>query len=144
VEHRPTCHGEGTVPLRRAHDRTLDVPHQFINGVIAVDGGRMDCFNQFIHQKPNLAGYVQYGEDQIPRYWAYARHFELADRFFTSAYAPTAEEHLWAMAGSTDGFTATEEGGRLDGKVPAASTATTRPNEAGRSARAPRRVTRGS
>src|SRR5438067_12285321 len=53
-----TCHGGAVVPLRRAVDKTHDVPHQFVNGVIAVDGGRMDCFDQFIHEKPSLAGYV--------------------------------------------------------------------------------------
>ena len=113
-----TCHGGGRVPLRQAKDSTHDVPHQFINGVIVIDGGRMDCFNQFIHQKPSLAGYVQYSRSQIPNYWAYARHFELADRFFTSVYAPTAQEHMWTMAGSTGGFTGTEEGGSQNGKGP--------------------------
>ena len=110
-----TCGGK-TVTLRQPKDRTPDVPHQFINGVIVINGGRMNCFNRFLKQKPNLSGYVQYRQNQIPNYWSYAQHFALADRFFTSIYAPTAEEHLWTMAGSTDGFTYTEEGGPSDGK----------------------------
>src|SRR5207248_2560846 len=104
--------------LRQAKDIEIDVPHQFINGVIAVNGGRMNCFNRFIQQKPNLSGYVQYRQSQIPNYWSYAHHFELTDHFFTSIYAPTAEEHLWTMAGSTGGFTYTEEGGPANGTGP--------------------------
>jgi phospholipase C len=90
-----TCDG-GTVPIREATDVVRDVPHSFLDGIAAIDGGKMDCFES--------AGYVQYGEKQIPNYWAYARRFVLADRFFSSVYGPTCVEHLWTFASQSDRF----------------------------------------
>ena len=43
-------------------------------------------------------------EDQIPNYWAYARHYTLSDRFFSSIYGPTGMEHLWTFASQSDRF----------------------------------------
>src|SRR6266508_3112958 len=88
-----TCDGK-TVELRPARDRTPDAGHSFIDGVHAINGGKMDCFaNQ---------GYVRYTESQIPSYWAYARRYVLADRFFSSVYGPTGIEHLWTFAAQSD------------------------------------------
>jgi phospholipase C len=103
-----TCSG-AVAPLVPASDTTPDVGHQFINGVIVINGGKMDCFDKHPKGQYDLHGYVQYDQSQIPNYWAYAQNFQLADRFFSSMYGPTAEEHLWIMAGSADGFTAGEE-----------------------------------
>jgi phospholipase C len=111
-----TCDGR-TVKLRRGTDRTPDVPHQFINGVIVINGGRMNCFDRFLHGE-GMGGYVQYHRDQLPNYWRYATHFQLDDRFFSSVYAPTSEEHLWTMAGSSGGFTASEEDKDTQGTGP--------------------------
>ena len=91
-----SCDGE-TVPLKRTHDQTLDAPHGFLDGVRAINGGRMNCFEPI--------GYNQYREEDIPNYWAYAREFVLADRFFSSVYGPTGIEHLWTFAAGTDRFT---------------------------------------
>ena len=52
-----TCGGK-VVLLRRAKDQTPDVGHQFINGVMSVDGGRMDCFNRHPTRRPDLGAYV--------------------------------------------------------------------------------------
>ena len=91
-----TCQGE-TVPLERAEDRTLDAPHGFVDGITAINGGEMNCFER--------VGYNQYREEDIPNYWAYAREFVLLDRFFSSVYGPTGIEHLWTFAAGTDRFT---------------------------------------
>jgi phospholipase C len=91
----PTCDG-GTVALGKAADSEEDVPHAFLDGVAAIDGGGMDCFKK--------AAYVQYREEQIPNYWAYARRFVLEDRFFSSVYGPTCVEHLWTFASQSDRF----------------------------------------
>lgn len=90
-----TCDGT-VVALRRAEDVMSDVSHSFSAGITAINGGRMNCFNP--------EGYVQYHEDDIPNYWAYAKRFSLADRFFSSVYGPTTVEHLWTMAGQSDRF----------------------------------------
>ena len=90
-----TCDGE-TIPLARSQDRTLDAGHSFEDGITAINGGEMDCFD------PD--GYVQLLEEDIPNYWAYARTYTLADRFFSSVYGPTGIEHLWTFASQSDRF----------------------------------------
>jgi phospholipase C len=97
-----TCDG-GVVPLAQAADDSPGPAHSFQSGIIAIDGGRMDCFDT-LDGGAHLEGYVQYSASQIPNYWAYARHFVLADRFFSSAYGPTAVEHYWIVASQSDRF----------------------------------------
>ena len=99
-----TCDGR-TIPLAHAKDRTADVGHSFIDGLIAVDAGKMDCFAQ--------AGYIQYQRADIPNYWRYAKRFTLADRFFSSVYGPTGIEHLWTFAAQSDRFVDHERPGQL-------------------------------
>ena len=97
-----TCDGE-RVPLRRPADDAPGAAHSFVAGITAIDGGRMNCFDE-LDGGAGLQGYVQYHPDQIPNYWAYARHFVLADRFFSSSYGPTAVEHYWLVASQSDRF----------------------------------------
>ncbi len=84
------------MPLAPAADREYDPPHAFADGIAVIDGGKMDCFVP--------TGYVQYAEQQIPNYWAYARRFTLADRFFSSEYGPTCIEHFFTFAAQSDRF----------------------------------------
>ncbi len=63
----------------------------------------MNCFSE-LSGGAALQSYVQYHEEDIPNYWAYARHFVLADRFFSSTYGPTGIEHLFTVAAQTDRF----------------------------------------
>ena len=97
-----TCDGT-RVPLRRAHDLQGGADHSFPGGLTAVNGGRMNCFDQ-IRAGENLRSYTQFSEEQIPNYWAYARTFTLADNFFSSVYGPTGLEHLWTFAGQSNRF----------------------------------------
>ncbi len=97
-----TCEGK-TVPLARASDASPGAAHSFTDGITAIDGGKMDCFNALTDGHA-LQGYVQYHRDQIPSYWSYAQHFTLADEFFSSIYGPTLVEHLAVVAAGTDRF----------------------------------------
>jgi phospholipase C len=97
-----TCDGT-EVQLRRAHDDSPGAQHSFLAGIVAINGGEMNCFDQVSGGRA-LQGYVQYGRSQIPSYWAYARRFTLADRFFSSAYGPTMVEHYWIIAAQSDRF----------------------------------------
>jgi phospholipase C len=97
-----TCNGD-RVPLRLAPDHVHDIQHDFMGGVKAINGGRMDCFDT-LWDGHDLEGYLQYDRSGIPRYWTYAKRFELADRFFSSVYGPTGVEHLWSVAGQSDRF----------------------------------------
>jgi phospholipase C len=84
--------------------------HSFGAGLIAIEGGRMNCFDQ-LPDGENQEGYVQYRPEDIPNYWSYAKHFALADRFFSSIYGPTTVEHLWALSGESDRFIGVERTG---------------------------------
>ena len=97
-----TCDGT-TVPLRVAPDRGPDIQHSFMAGLIAIDGGRMACFDR-LWGGEDLDPYLQFRPEQIPAYWAYAERFVLADRFFSSTYGPTGVEHLFTVAATTDRF----------------------------------------
>ncbi|MFN2490971.1 MAG: phospholipase C [Actinomycetota bacterium] len=97
-----TCEGE-TVPLRRADDDTPGPDHSFVAGLTAINGGRMNCFDR-LRFGADLEAYVQYHEQDIPNYWRYAKHFTLADAFFSSIYGPTGVEHMWIIAAQSDRF----------------------------------------
>ncbi|MFN2545064.1 MAG: phospholipase C [Actinomycetota bacterium] len=109
------CNQAKTVPLKRAADKAKDVEHDFLGAVKAINGGQMDCFNE-LWGGTHLEGYVQYHREQIPAYWSYASHYQLADQFFSSVYGPTGPEHLWSIAGDSDGFVNHETGPRQWGK----------------------------
>jgi phospholipase C len=95
------------VRLRTASDRTDDVDHNFVSGLLGINGGEMDGYGVLGRGDP-LRPYVWYAREQIPAYWAYASRYELADRFFSAVYGPTGPEQLWSMAGSSAGFTSFE------------------------------------
>jgi phospholipase C len=97
-----TCDGR-RIPLTRAADDAPGPDHSFTAGLTAINGGRMNCFDE-LSGGADLQSYVQYRESDIPNYWAYARHFVLADRFFSSTYGPTGIEHLFTVAAQTDRF----------------------------------------
>ena len=101
------CNGT-PVRLRQATDRVPDINHSFVAGIRSVDGGKMDCFDRLANAR-ELQSYVQYRRGQIPAYWAWARRFTLADRFFSSIYGPTGPEHLWTVAAQSDRFVGHEE-----------------------------------
>ena len=98
-----TCDGD-TVPLRPAPNAAPDITHSFAAGLIAINGGEMNCFDRLSGEGGELGAYMQYRRADIPAYWAYAKHFALSDRFFSSVYGPTTVEHLWTMGGQSDRF----------------------------------------
>lgn len=98
-----TCDGR-VVPLERAPDDAPGPDHSFQGGLKAINGGRMNCFDE-LYGGAQLQAYVQFRPEQIPSYWAYAQTYVLADRFFSSTYGPTGIEHLFTVGATTDGFT---------------------------------------
>jgi phospholipase C len=86
------------IPLRPAPDfMGHDLGHNFFDGVTAINGGRMDGFD-LITNGHLLTGYTQFTRKTLPAYWAYADHFVLGDRMFSSMYGPTFPEHLYTVA----------------------------------------------
>jgi phospholipase C len=100
------CDGT-TIPLAQAHDNSPGAKHSFTSGIKAIDGGKMDCFDQAEGGEGGTT-YIQYHGDQIPNYWSYAQHFTLGDRFFSSVYGPTFIEHFWLVAASTNRYLSNE------------------------------------
>jgi len=97
-----TCEGT-VVPLTRALSDSRGAEHSFTAGIVAINGGQMNCFDRIRGAGPGgRQPYVQFRQDQISNYWALAERFVLADRFFSSIYGPTWVEHLWIVASQSD------------------------------------------
>lgn len=84
-------------PLRHQPDRLLyDINHSAASAQLAYDNGKMDRFSEIpgAHQAGEDMADSQLYQSDIPNYWTYARHFSLADRFFTTAMGPSFPNHL--------------------------------------------------
>jgi phospholipase C len=117
-------HGElsdGTrIPLRAAPDvYPHDLGHGFLDGLTAINGGRMNGFDLLPGAGDGL-GYRQYRRRDLPAYWSYADHFVLADRMFSSTFGPTAPEHLFLFAATANRVISNvlaRDGSRQEGPV---------------------------
>jgi phospholipase C len=88
-----------TIPLSRAVDREPNFVHSFAGAVKAVHGGLMDRFDLLPGcLAPNYGCYSQYQQSDIPKYWAYAQNYVLADNFFSSMVGPSFPNHLYLIA----------------------------------------------
>ena len=96
------CDGS-VVSLARAEDDAPGPKHSFVSGILAINGGRMNCFDHLQGGDADQS-YVQFDAEQIPNYWRYAQEFTLGDRFFSSSYGPTWVEHYWVIASQSDRF----------------------------------------
>ncbi|MBA3432163.1 MAG: hypothetical protein H0U16_11885 [Actinobacteria bacterium] len=86
------------VDLTVAPDVLLgDLGHEFLDGVVSINGGRMDGFDRISINGESLAGYSSFTRKGLPAYWAYADSFVLGDRMFSSMYGPTFPEHLYTV-----------------------------------------------
>ncbi len=89
-------------PLTRAEEgRARDIPHCYTCALAAINGGRMDGFNQT--ENADRYAYTQFRKDQIPNYWHWAKEFVLADKFFASATGASFPNHLFTIAAQSGG-----------------------------------------
>lgn len=96
--------GNGTeIPLSRASDLVAPVDHSPTAQITAVDGGKMDGFNQ-LEGCAQYACYSQYSPSKIPNVAALARQFAISDRTFETDLIPSWGAHLELVAGQLDGF----------------------------------------
>jgi phospholipase C len=89
-------------PLTRLNDQRIrDLPHGWANAVADINGGTMDGFNQ----SDNAAryAYTQMHRADAPNYWAWAKHYVLADRFFSGERGPSYANHLFLISGQSAG-----------------------------------------
>src|SRR5215472_5670502 len=94
------------IPLGHAPDVTPhDIDHSYQAAVTAIDGGAMDKFDLIAggNVKGDLLSYTQYTEADLPNYFAYARHFVLADAFFSSLKRPSFPNHLYTVGAQSGG-----------------------------------------
>lgn len=78
-----------------------DLSHEWVAAHADFDSGRMDGF-VWAEGTPFTVGY--YDQRDIPNYWDYARHFTLADEFFSSLMGPSGPNHLYTVAGQSGGL----------------------------------------
>ena len=74
-----------------------DLGHSFLDGVEAINGGRMDRFD-LVYNGETMNGFTSFEREGMPNYWAYADNFVLSDHTFSSMYGPTFPEHLYTVA----------------------------------------------
>ncbi len=91
---------KGPGPCARAPDApSHDMCHGHDCGIIDWDQGQMDGWN---HTGGSDTGddlvYAQYGEQDIPNYWAYARHFVVGDHYFADVLSPSLPGHMFTVA----------------------------------------------
>jgi phospholipase C len=103
------------IPLGRTPDRTpRDIGHSWQDALLAMDDGAMDQFD--LIKGGNVDGdylaYTQHTEEDIPNYFAYARHFVLADRMFSSLHGPSFPNHLYTVAAQSGGAINNPRNGR--------------------------------
>jgi phospholipase C len=93
--------GSTVVPLAHSSDKPPNPCHTWKCTTLAMDGGKMDGFDQL---GPDHQSYQQFYQADIPNYWAYAKNFALADHMFSSLAGPTFPNRLFTIAAQSDGM----------------------------------------
>lgn len=78
-----------------------DIDHSWQTAHAAMNNGKMDGWI-FAERTLDTLGY--YDGIDLPNYWEYARHFTLADRFFSSLAGPSLPNHLYTVAAQSGGI----------------------------------------
>ena len=78
-----------------------DLSHGWDAAHAAFDHGTMDGF-VWAEGSPFTMGYLD--DRDIPNYWAYARHYTLCDRFFSSEMSESLTNHLYSVAAQSGGL----------------------------------------
>ena len=113
----PTPRGGCVRPFHDTANRNAGGPHDHVNAVRDIDGGKMDGFVlqaargrrtacsaeidaptcSLAPRTPDVMGYHDWHE--IPNYWAYARHFVLQDHMFQPDLSWSLPAHLYLVSG---------------------------------------------
>lgn len=91
-----------TVSLSHAPDRSGNYAHSWEAVKTAINGGKMDAFDETPGCEPPYGCYSQYSQKDIPNYFNYAQHYLIADNFFSSLTGPSYPNHLYTI-GSQSG-----------------------------------------
>lgn len=94
------------VPMGHLPDQTpYDITHTWIDAVTSIDGGKMDQFDLLGDRLNNgvYMGLHQFTQADIPNYFALASKYVLADRMFSSIHSNSLPNHLYTVAGTSNG-----------------------------------------
>jgi phospholipase C len=93
----------GTVPVGRPPQQLLrDLCHEHQCALDDWNHGAMNHWDLGDTRNANdQLAFTQYTEADIPNYWQYAKHFTLADHFFSSVLGPSFPGHMFAIAAQT-------------------------------------------
>jgi phospholipase C len=81
---------------------TRDLCHEHSCALADWNGGGMDHWDLGdTRNASDQLAFAQYIEDDIPNYWQYARHFALADHFFSGMLGPSFPGHMFVLAAQT-------------------------------------------
>jgi phospholipase C len=91
--------------LRHTPDQVVDIGHEWVAALTAVDNGKMDRFDliPFGDMNGQYLAYSQMYPGDVANYYSYAQNFVLADRMFSSVHGDSFENHLYAIAAQAGG-----------------------------------------
>jgi phospholipase C len=84
-------------PFLSTNVSPADMPHGYLSSQIANNNGKMDGFMLAESENNNTMSY--YDNKTIPYYWDLAKHYVLADNFFSSVSSYSLPNHWYAIAG---------------------------------------------
>jgi phospholipase C len=94
----PQHHYRGCVkPYLSTTDVSHDLPHGYVASTLAYDDGKMDDF--MIAEKEDNSTMSYYDNITVPYYWELAKHYVLADNFFSSSLSYSLPNHWYVIAG---------------------------------------------
>ncbi len=76
---------------------SADMPHGYQSSIAAYDNGKMDGYMIAENENPQTMSY--YDNKTIPYYWNLAKHYVLADNFYSSVLSYSLPNHWYAVAG---------------------------------------------
>jgi phospholipase C len=84
-------------PFLSTNATSPDIPHEYLPSHIAYNNGKMDGF--MLAESENNSTMSYYDNKTIPYYWDLAKHYVLADNFFSSVLSYSLPNHWYAIAG---------------------------------------------
>jgi phospholipase C len=76
---------------------SADMPHGYQSSIVAYDHGKMDGYMVAENENPQTMSY--YDNKTVPYYWNLAKHYVLADNFYSSVLSYSLTNHWYAIAG---------------------------------------------
>jgi phospholipase C len=89
--------GQCVKPFLSIDPISEDMPHGYQSSVTAFDNGKMDGFMLAENEDPKTMSY--YDNKTIPYYWDLAKHYVLADNFYSSVLSYSLPNHWYSVAG---------------------------------------------